>query len=355
MQLLVLGGTSWLGGEVARAGLTRGHTVTCLARGESGQVPPGATFVRADRSEDGSYEQVCRQGWDGVVDVSWQPGFVRRAVNALAAHARTWVYISSCSVYAAHDQIGADETAALVPALVGDLATQETYAEAKVACERAVLDGVGAGQVVVARSGLIGGPGDHTGRTGYWPLRFAHPCMDDGAVLVPAEQDVSTQVVDVRDLALWVVRCVESSTSGIFNAAGPPTPLREHLATARAVAGHTGPVVPMTNEWLEAHEVMEWAGPRSLPLWLNTPGWEGFAARNTDAAVAAGLVCRPLEQTLTDVLAWEVTRPPERQGLPRQAGLEPAEESRLIEAARAGSIAPAEGTGEMTDEPASWR
>lgn len=340
MKLLVLGGTSWLGGEIARAGLARGHAVTCLARGESGQVPPGATFVHADRSEDAPYDRVCGQGWDGVVDVSWQPRFVREAVSALAARTRRWVYISSCSVYAAHDTVGADESAALLPALVGDLATMEMYGEAKVACERAVLDGVGADHAVIARSGLIGGPGDHTDRTGYWPLRFAHPCMDDGAVLVPAEQDVSTQVVDVRDLALWVVRCVEDSTRGTFNAAGPPTPLRQHLAVARAMAGHTGPLVAMTNEWLVAHEVTEWAGPRSLPLWLSTPGSEGFAARNTDAAVTAGLVCRPLEQTLTDVLAWEVARVPERHGLPRRAGLEPADERRLIEDARAGSFSP---------------
>ena len=77
MLILVLGGTSWLGGEVARVALARGHTVSCLARGESGQAPPGATFVRADRGEDTAYERVCDQDWDAVVDVSWQQGFVK--------------------------------------------------------------------------------------------------------------------------------------------------------------------------------------------------------------------------------------------------------------------------------------
>ena len=233
-------------------------------------------------------------------------------------------------MYAAHDTIGADESAAVLPALAEDNATMETYGEAKVACERAVLDALGKDKSVIARSGLIGGPGDHTDRTGYWPLRFAHPSTDDGSVLVPAEQDVSTQVVDVRDLAAWLVRCIEDSTRGIFNVSGPATPLAQHLAVARAVAGHTGPLVPVTNEWLVAHEVQEWAGPRSLPLWLHTPGWQGFAARSTDAAVAAGLVCRPLRQTLSDLLAWERSRDPVR---PRRAGLEPEEERLLIEAA----------------------
>jgi len=327
MKILVLGGTSWLGGEIARAGLERGHAVTCLARGESGEVPPGSTFVRSDRGDDTAYERVVAQDWDGVVDVSWQPAFVRAAVAALAARTATWAYVSSCSVYASHDAVGADESAPLLPALEGDEATHETYGEAKVACERIVLDGVGAAKAVIARAGLIGGPGDHSGRTGYWPLRFARPSTADGTVLVPAEQEVSTQVVDVRDLALWLVRCVEDPVRGVFNVAGPATPLSEHLATARAVAGHTGPLAPRDNEWLIAHEVEAWAGPRSLPLWLHSADSRGFAARRTDAAVAAGLVCRPLKQTLADVLAWEIARGADRS---RQAGLSPADEAQLI-------------------------
>jgi nucleoside-diphosphate-sugar epimerase len=331
MRILVLGGTSWLGGEVALAGLDRDHAVTCLARGKSGRAPTGATFVGADRGADTAYDRVCVQDWDGVVDVSWQPGFVRGALSALAGRSGRWVYVSSGSVYRAHDTIGADESADTLPALAADTATRETYGEAKVACERLVLEEVGEDNAVIARSGLIGGPGDHTDRTGYWPWRFAHPSTDDGTVLVPEEQGVSTQIVDVRDLALWLVRCIEDSASGVFNASGPATPLSQYLAVARAVAGHTGPLVAVTNQWLVKHEVQEWSGPRSLPLWLCTPGWEGFAARSTDAAIAAGLVCRPLEQTLTDVLAWEVAR---GDGRPLRAGLSPADERQLIEAAR---------------------
>ena len=331
MSILVLGGTSWLGGEVVRVGLERGHAVTALARGESGQVPSGATFARADRGEDTAYDQVRDQDWDGVVDVSWQPGFVRGAVTALAGHAVTWVYVSSCSVYARHDKIGADESAAVLPALDGDPAGREQYGEAKAACERNVLDGVGEDKVVIARSGLIGGPGDVSDRTGYWPLRFAHPSTDDGSALVPADQEGSTQMVDVRDLALWLVRCIEDSVRGVFNVAGPATPLSEHLDAARSVAGHAGPLVAVSNQWLVAHEVQEWAGPRSLPLWLHAADSKGFAARCTNAAVASGLVCRPLDQTLTDVLAWEIAQGP---GRPRQAGLSSEAERQLIEASR---------------------
>jgi 2'-hydroxyisoflavone reductase len=330
MLILVLGGTSWLGGEVARVALERDHAVTCLARGESGQVPPGATFVRADRGADTAYDRV-RSDWEGVVDVSWQPGFVRRAVAALGGHTGTWVYVSSCSVYAAHDAIGADESAALLPALEGDEATTETYGEAKVACERAVRDGVGEGKAVIARAGLIGGPGDRSGRTGYWPNRFAHPATADGSVLVPDSPDLATQVIDVRDLAAWLVHCIEETVHGTFNACGPVTRFADHVDAARRVSSHAGPLVTVSTRWLAEHDVNPWAGPRSLPLWLPGPAEAGFAARCTEAAMAAGLVCRPLEQTLTDVLAWEVAHGSDQS--PR-AGLSPADERQLIEAAR---------------------
>ena len=127
------------------------------------------------------------------------------------------------------------------------------------------------------------------------------------------------------------MQCIEDAVGGVINVSGPTTPLSEHLAMARTVAGHTGPLIAADNRWLVAHDVQEWAGPRSLPLWLHSPGWEGFAARSTHAAEAAGLVCRPLRQTLADVLAWEGAQGFDRA---RGAGLSIEEERLLIHSAR---------------------
>ncbi len=68
-------------------------------------------------------------------------------------------------------------------------------------------------------------------------------------------------------------------------------------------------------------------GERSLPLWLPLPDYAGFCARDSNAARAAGLVTRPLEETLADTLAWERTRKPGRR---RQAGLSDADERSLL-------------------------
>jgi nucleoside-diphosphate-sugar epimerase len=329
MSFLILGGTAWLGREVVAAALARDPEVTVLARGESGPLPEGVSAVRADRSDATAYDEVADRDWDAVIDVARQPSHVRGAVAALSERAASWVFVSSASVYAAHDEPGADERAALLPAHDADDEAQETYGERKVACERIVLDGLG-DRALVARSGLIAGPGDHTDRTGYWPLRFAHPATADGAVLAP-DSTVSTQVIDVRDLAAWLVHAAEQRAGGVANAAGPVIPLPDHLAAARQVAGHRDEVVWVAPEWLEEQHVEAWAGERSLPLWLPVPEYAGFMARSTAVAQRLGLQCRPLEQTLADVLEWEVRQGP---GRPRKAGLSPTDEAALIAKAR---------------------
>jgi len=328
MRFLVLGGTAWLGREVVASALAAGHDVTALARGASGPAPEGARLVVADRTEPGAYDDVPGD-WDVVVDLSRQPRQVRGAVAALAPRAGAWVFVSSASVYAAHDTPGADEGAELLPAHDADDQEWQTYGGRKVACERAVLLGI-PDRALVVRAGLIAGPGDHTDRTGYWPLRFAHPATADGSVLVP-DSPLLTQVVDVRDLAAWLVSAGAAGAHGVANAMGPVLTLADHLATARAVAGHHDDLVAVPQDWLEVFGVEPWSGPRSLPLWLPLPEHAGFMARSTAAALALGLVTRPLEETLRDTLAWELRHGP---GRVRRAGLTPADEQELVGQAR---------------------
>jgi nucleoside-diphosphate-sugar epimerase len=326
---LVLGGTAWLGREIARAAVERGHEVTCLARGVSGDVLDGVRWVRADRDLPDAYDDVRTQDWDDVVDVSWQPGHVRSAVKALGDRAGHWTYVSSCSVYADHATPGADESAALLPALQADQASREQYGEAKVACEQVLGSAVG-DRLLVARSGLIGGYGDGSDRFGYWPGRFALAVRDGGSVLVPDAGGLPTQTIDVRDLAEWLVRAAGAGAVGTMNTAGARHSLDEVLRAAREAAGFDADdrVVAVPSAWLRSEGVEEFMGPRSVPLWMVDPDWLGFSARDVSRARSAGLTTRPLHELMEQSLRWETELGLDRQ---RRAGLSRAEELQLLD------------------------
>lgn len=329
MKLLVLGGTAWLGHTVAATALDAGHQVTCVARGTA--VPHRASLVRADRDDDDALSTVVSSRWDAAVDVASAPGHVRRAVRDLAPVADRFVFVSTVNVYASQAEVGADEDAALLDPLRADaMGSLDDYGSAKVACEQAVLDGFGAQRSAIVRPGLIGGPGDLSGRTGYWPMRFARPSNPEGRVLVPDVPKMPTSLIDVRDLTDWILRLAEGRAAGVFNAVGDSVSYPDHIDVARAVAGHLGEVILAPQEWLIDHDVAEWSGPRSLPFWLSDRSLWGLAARSNARARAAGLTLRTLSETLADSLAWGLQH--HSAGAARGAGLTDEDERELLAA-----------------------
>ncbi len=327
LAILVLGGTAWLGREIARQALAQGHSVTCLARGASGTVADGAQLVQADRLEPDAYDAVRCRSWDAVFELTWQPRMARAALAALRERAAHWIYVSSGSVYASHAALGEDETAPLLAPTGEGQVGLEAYGEAKVACELACRAS-GEDGLLIARSGLIAGPGDPSDRAGYWVARAAR----DGAapMLVPADAaSVPVQAIDVRDIAAWLLACARTHTCGTYDVVGERLTLAEWVEVSRRIGGHSGPLVRAPSDWLLAQGVQEFMGEESLALWLADPLWRGFCARDGGRAVRAGLARRPVADTISDTLVGE-----RQLGLarPRKAGLSAAHEAALIAA-----------------------
>ncbi|WP_396643438.1 NAD-dependent epimerase/dehydratase family protein [Microbacterium sp.] len=324
-DVLILGGTGWLSGAIARRWVDAGASVTCLARGAR-PAPPGAELVVADRADPGAYAEVADRDWDEVVEISSIPDHVAAAVEALGDRAAHATYVSSVSVYASNVEVGTDESAPLSePAAPGTPEDEYDYSRAKAAAEASVRSALGE-RAAIVRPGLIVGPGDPTDRFGYWVGRFA--LAGGEPVLVPTARGAMAQVIDVDDLAGFIVACGEDGWHGTANAVGDSVRLGEMLALARETAGHTGALVEADEDWLTAQGVEPWTGPRSLPLWL-PPGMPGFMTRSNEAYLAAGGRLRSIRNTLKRALWAERARGLDRE---RLAGMTRADELALLAA-----------------------
>lgn len=314
MNALILGGTGWLSSRVAGRLIEEGAAVTCLARGTR-PVPRGATLVIGDRAGADPYAGLDG-AWDLVVDVSSSAPQVARAVDELGDRAARWTYVSSISVYADDETVGADESAPRHPS---SGAEDADYGAQKAAAEDAVA-ALG-DRALIVRPGLIVGEGDPSGRFGYWAAAFAR--AGERPVLVPPLAGRVAQIIDVDDLAAYIT---SARAAGAVNAIGDSIPLADMLDVVRRAAGHTAAVREASEDWLRARSVEYWTGVRSLPLWL-PGGMTGFMTRRNERFRATGGALSPLDATAERVLADERARGVDR---PRRAGLRRADEDDLL-------------------------
>ncbi|UCC64192.1 MAG: SDR family oxidoreductase [Anaerolineae bacterium] len=327
MQLLILGGTRFLGRALVQAALQRGHEVTLFNRGQSNpDLFPDLEKLRGDR--DGGLGALDGRRWEAVVDTcGYVPRVVRQSAELLADAVGHYTFISTLSVYADLSQRGIGESAPL--GTLEDESVEEitgqTYGPLKALCEM-VVAGALPGRALIIRPGLIVGPHDPTDRFTYWPDRVAQ----GGEVLAPGRSGKPVQFIDVRDLAEWTIRLAEKKRNGVHNATGPevPLPMEQLLHTCQVVSGGDATLTWVSGQFLLDHEVEPWS---DLPLWTpeSDPAFAGFHAFDCRKAIAAGLTFRPLADTVRDTLAWAATRLDDHEW---RAGLTRDRESELLQA-----------------------
>lgn len=298
MEMLVIGGTRFLGRALVDAALGRGHAVTLFNRGKTDPgLYPGLELIKGDRRTDAA--KLAGRRYGAVVDVAgMSPDDVMPTVDALSDSDR-YVFISTVSVYADHSGVQTEGDPVLVPREASN--PGDAYGAAKAAAENAVTGAFGDRGLVV-RPGLIVGPHDPTDRFAYWPRRISR----GGRVLAPGGPDYPAQFIDARDLAEWVVRGVEADLFGTFNATGAPTTLGDVLHCCQeVVSARTSTLTWVSSDTLLRAGVNPWMG---VPLWIAASGWEGANAVDITKALATGLTFRPLAETVRDTLAWDLGR-----------------------------------------------
>ena len=328
MRVLLLGGTLFLGRHLVEALQASGHGVTLFNRGQTAAgLFPATPHIRGDRDVPADLARLSGQRFDAVVDTSgYAPGSVRAAVRQLAASIDRYAFVSSVSVYDM-TRPNVDErspTLELPSGFDPDAYDEEQYGAYKALCERQVLDAFGNERGLIVRPGLIVGPYDPTDRFTYWPWRIAR----GGDVLVPESPQFVTQFIDVRDVAAFIVRALESSTTGTYNVTSDPghVTLGDVFAGCKYATGSHARLVWVDERFLHEHDVQPWS---DLPLWVPTSAQiPGLLSVNTAAARSAGLALRPLAETIADTASWLGTRGPNHVW---HAGLEAKREAELLD------------------------
>ncbi len=342
MRILILGGGLFLGRHLAAAALGRGHAVTLFNRGQHAGSDAGAAgdgtleIVIGERRRD--LGRLAGRAFDACIDTSgYVPSQLAAAAAALASTVGHYTFVSTLSVYA--DATGGrfDESAPLATIAPDELARTETldpqgpvptlsygqhYGALKGLCEaeatRAWPD-----RCLVVRPGLIVGPFDPTDRFTYWPARIAA----SGDVLAPGAPWAPLRLIDVRDLAGWMLAMIERRQTGVFNATGAATALGTILDACRAVANHDARLVWVPDDFLLRERIVPWSG---IPLWVPATIDPGAPLRaESTAALERGLALRPLAETIAATLDWDRARSPYA---PRRTGLPRARERALLDA-----------------------
>lgn len=324
MDILVLGGTKFVGRHIVRTAIDRKHQVTLFNRGQTNpELFPEIEKLVGDR--EGDLAPLREKIWDAVIDTcGYVPRIVRNSARVLSNQTDLYVFISTISVFASFEKEGlseSDPVGSLDDMEIEDI-TGDTYGPLKALCETVILDEI-PGRALIIRPGLIVGPHDPTDRFTYWVRR----CAQGGDILAPAPPDQNVQFIDARDLATWTLDMIEAGQTGIFNADGPEIPLTlgELLQTCCDFSEEDTRLIWVDGTTLLNAGIEPWS---QVPLWLPGPENAGAMAVDCTRAIKAGLRFRPLKITIGDTLRWDRGRDP---SAPMKAGLEPSREAELFE------------------------
>lgn len=333
LKILFLGGTGFLGPHTVRYALERGHDVTLFNRGRTNidLFPELETIIgNRDPEIDEGLDGLKGREWDAVIDTSgYVPRITGASAHLLANSVGQYLFVSTICQYDNWAEGGTNGTEDRPRATLDDPSTEDVrthYCALKAYCERAVEEAM-PGRVTQIRPGLIVGPRDSTDRFTYWPVRVDR----GGEVLAPGKPSDLTQYIDVRDLARFMVLCLEQGLADTYNVVRNPMPFGNLLSACVNTIDSDAELTWVPADFLADHDVQPW---RDVHLWADSDSaLAGSLTWSADKALAAGLTISPVEETIRDTLAWFKSLPRERQDELR-AGMSAEKEASVLAAWR---------------------
>lgn len=238
------------------------------------------------------------RSWDACVDCSGYTAVqVQASTDLLKGLVQHYVYFSAVSVYGDPAQGPVTEDFPLVDAAPAHITEVDgsTYGPLKVTCEQVVRKAFQ--RHTILRPQVVTGPFDLSGRYSHWVNR----ARAGGEMLCPGDGTDFLQVVDVRDVAAFVVEVLEMQVSGTFNLSGPRFTWGEFVT----MLGVKHPV------WVPSALLKE-AGLTFVELPLYRPsGGPRSSLMHVDhqRASKAGFTVTPAEVTLRDMQLWTMQHP----------------------------------------------
>lgn len=222
MKVLIVGGSGFLSGTVAREALDAGHAVWVVTRGQR-PAPEGVRAIVADRGDDAAFQQAVAaagERWDLVIDcIGFNAGHARQDLAAFADRADHLVFVSTDFVLDPMDRPDVvDET-------YERFDDRSDYGRGKRAAEEVLLAADGAMPVTVVRPCHIYGPGSQLGCLpchGRDP-RLIRRLLDGEPLRLVAGGELRQQPIEAADLAkvLLGVAGNERTHGQLYFAAGP--------------------------------------------------------------------------------------------------------------------------------------
>lgn len=323
MDILVIGGTEFVGRHLVERGLDLGHKLTLFHRGKHGSdLFPQVERIHGDR--DGGLAVLADRKWDAVIDTcGYVPRIVRQSAEYLKDRVDRYLFISTISVLGDPSEVNQTETSPLATVKDPNVEeiTGETYGGLKVLCEQ-VVDEIYGSRALNVRPGMIVGPYDKTFRFPYWFQR----AKKGGKILSLHERNEAVQFIDGRDLANFCYHLLDVQAHGAYFATGPEYPMTwgDIFDEAALQGGASYELIRPSLEWLDEQGVKRGkAFPSQIPSELDKPGF--YEVDNTKG-IQNGLKFRPLSEIIEDTLEWLDAIP-----APLPTGLTPEREAELIE------------------------